>query len=67
MMFESPKSLTAVIHIRFQEPTGKPPIEEEIEILNRMMDDADELDPELSEILVQFADYINKASPGRKC
>jgi len=66
-MFESPKSLTAVIHIRFKEPTGKPPTEEEIEILNRMMDDANELDPELSEILVQFADYLNKASSGRKC
>jgi len=65
-MFEPPESLTAVIHIRFQEPTGKPPTEEEIEILNRMMDEADELDPELSEILVQFADYLNKASSGQK-
>ena len=66
-MFEPPKSLTAVIHIRFQEPTSKPPAEEELEILNRMMDDANELDPELSEILVQFADYLNKDSSGRKC
>ena len=67
MMFESPKSLTAVIHIRFQELTSKPPTEEEKEILSRMMDDTDELDPELSEILVQFADYLNKDSSGRKC
>ncbi len=65
-MFESPKSLTAVIYIRFQEPTGKPPNEEEKEILSRMMDEADELDPELNEILVQFADYLNKDSSGRK-
>ena len=66
-MFESPKSLTAVIHIRFQEPTGKPPTVEEKEILSRMMDEADELDPELNEILVKFADYLNKDSSGRKC
>jgi len=65
-MFELPKSLTAVIHIRFQEPISKPPTEKEIEILNRMMDKSDELDPELSEILVQFADYLNKAYSGRK-
>ena len=65
-MFEPPESLTAVVHIRFQEPTSKPPTVEEKEILSRMTGEADELDPELSEILVQFADYINKASPGRK-
>ena len=65
-MFEPPESLTAVIHIRFQEPTGKPPTKEEIEMLNRMIDQVNELDPDLKEVLVQFADYLNRASSGQK-
>lgn len=63
VMFQSPKSLTAVVHVRFQyeEPTSKSPSESEVEILSRLMDQASELEPSLQEILVQFAEHLKKA------
>ena len=61
-----PKSMTAVVHVRFQEPTGKPPAEEEIELLNRVMGQDYELDPELKKVLDQFANHLNKTCSDRK-
>jgi len=63
VMFQSPKSLTAVVHVRFhyEEPTSKSPSESEVEILSRLMDQASELEPSLQEILVQFAEHLKKA------
>lgn len=61
---ESPKSLTALVHIRFHygEVPSKPPGKSEIEILAGLLDHASELDPTLQELLVKFADYIKKTS-----
>ena len=56
----SPKSMTAVVHVRFQEPAGKPPADEEIELLNRVMSQNYELDPKLKEVLDRFADHLNR-------
>jgi hypothetical protein len=61
---KSPKSLTALVHVKFNyeelrsEPLGK----SEIEILAGLLDHASELDPALQELLVKFADYIKKTS-----
>ena len=62
VMFQSPKSLTAVVHVRFsyEEPTSKSPSESEVEILSRLMDQSSELEPSLQEILVQFAEHLKK-------
>ncbi len=62
MMLERPKSLTAVVHVNFKysESESKKISESEIEILNRVLDKASELTPDMQEILVKFAEYMNK-------
>lgn len=67
-MMQTPKSLTATVHIRFHydETKSKPPSEGEIELLNRLMDQATELEPKLQELLVKFADYIKEISSEEK-
>jgi len=61
-MIESPKSLTAIVHIRFhyKEQETKPVGEGEIEIMSRILDRTSELSPELQEMVVNFTDYLNK-------
>ena len=61
-MIESPKSLTAVVHVRFhyKELETKPIGEGEIEIMSRILDRTSELPPELQEMVVKFTDYLNK-------
>ncbi len=67
MMIETPKSLTAIVHMRFhyEELKSKLPSEGEIEILAKLMDQASELDPDLQEILIKFASHLKKTeAPG---
>ena len=61
-MLEAPKSLTAVIHVRFnyKESEAKPVSEGETQILSRILDQASELSTDKQELLVKFADYINQ-------
>lgn len=70
-MFEAPKSLTAVVHVRFhyQEPEGKVG-GSEVELMDRVMDRVSELPPELQELVVKFTDYLkelkgNGQDPGK--
>lgn len=60
-MLESPKSLTATIHVKFhyKEPEAEPIREGQAEIMNRILDRTSELDPELQELVVKFASYLN--------
>jgi len=60
---EAPKSLTAVVHVRFhyEEPAPKPPSRGEIEVLDSMLRCASDLDPSLQELLVKFADHIKRS------
>lgn len=60
-MLETPKSLTAVVHVMFnyKEPEAKPPSEGETQIMGRILDHASELSTDEQELLVKFADYIN--------
>lgn len=61
-MMETPKSLTAIVHMRFhyEESKSKLPSEGEIEILAKLMDRASELDPSFQEILIKFASHLKK-------
>jgi len=60
-MFESPQSLTANVHVRFnyKEPKSAPVTANDVEMLNKVLDKADELSPDHRELLVKFADYIS--------
>ena len=60
-MIKSPKSLTAIIDIKFhyKEPETKPVDQGEIEILAKIFDQGWELEPKKQEILVKFANYLN--------
>lgn len=61
MIFESPRSLTATIHVRFNysEPAAEPVTAMDVEIVNKILDQASELSPEHRELLAKFAEYIN--------
>jgi len=60
-MFESPKSLTATVHVRFKyiESESEPVTIGDVEILNKVLDRASELSPDHRELLIKFAEYIN--------
>lgn len=60
-MFESPRSLTAVIHVRFhyKEADGKGGSEGGVALMDKILEQASELPPELQEVVVKFADYLN--------
>lgn len=62
MDIETPRSLTAIVHVKFnyQEPKAQPVTEGEIELLSRILDQASECSPEQQELLVKFADYLRK-------
>ena len=61
-MIDTPKSLTAVVHVRFnyQESAVKTPDSKEIEILSNILDQASSLPPEMQEVMIKFADYLGK-------
>lgn len=61
-MFESPKSLTATIYVRFhyKETETKPLTESETAMINSILDKASLLPPNQQEILIKFADYLNQ-------
>jgi len=60
-MFESPQSLTANVHVRFnyKEPKSAPVTASDVEMLNKILDKASGLSPDHRELLVKFAEYIN--------
>ncbi|MBA7571320.1 hypothetical protein ES708_13079 [subsurface metagenome] len=61
-MIQAPKSLTAVVHVKFHyegaEP--KPVSERDVEMVSQILDKASGLKPELQELLVKFADHLNQ-------
>jgi len=67
-MMQSPKSLTAVVYVRFnyEEARIEPPGKGDVEMLNNLMDRASALDPQFQEILVKFGDYLRKAGEPKK-
>ena len=59
-MIQSPKSLTATIHIRFhyKDPESDPVTEGETTMIDKLLDQAGDLDPELQDLLIKFASYL---------
>jgi len=61
-MIKSPKSLTATIHVRFNYDGSESKVisgEGPTEIIGRILDQAADMEPEMQELLVRFADYLN--------
>jgi len=60
-MFESPKSLTATVYVRFhyKEPESK--VEEgELQLINTVLDQASDMSPDLRELLLKFVEYLSR-------
>jgi len=64
MELSLPSSLTAIVHMRFRyDEKGRKLVgEAEIQLLDELLGRAGNLDPELQEMLVKFAEYMNKGS-----
>lgn len=68
-MIETPKSLTAIIHVKFnyEQSAAKTPDAKDIELLSNILDQTSNLAPEMQEIIAKFADYLgtlnNRAEP----
>lgn len=58
---KTPKSLTATIHVQFHydEEEPKQASESEVELVNKILDRTSELEPDLQEIILKFADYLS--------
>ena len=63
-MIQSPKSLTATIHVRFhyRDPESEPVTEGETQIIDKLLSHAGDLAPELQELLIKFASYLREQS-----
>jgi len=59
-MIKSPKSLTAIVHVKFhyEEEEPRPVSEHEIEMMGRIMSRASEMEPDLQGLMAKFADYL---------
>jgi len=66
-MVNLPSSLTAVVHMRFHFDEHKKRLvgEAEIQVLDELLGRAGDLEPELQEMLVKFADYVSMSSTKR--
>jgi len=65
-MMELPKALTALVHVIFHY-RGLPseePSKSEIELLDSLLERASELDPEMQEMLIKFADHVRRSTQG---
>ncbi len=61
-MMEAPKSLTAIVHVRFHYEDKKYTEPGRAELLSKVMERASELKPELQQMLVDFASHVDKVS-----
>lgn len=59
-MFESPKSLTATIYVRFHYKEPEPKVEEgEVQLVDTILNRASDMSPEFREILLKFVEYLS--------
>jgi len=63
-MFESPKSLTATIYVRFhyKEPETEAAGQGTTKTIARILDQATGMDPKLTDLLIKFSNYLNEQS-----
>jgi len=60
-MIESPKSLTAVVHVRFHYGEAETKSTERgVEALSKLFDQTSKLSPEHQELLVKFANHLKE-------
>ncbi len=59
---ETPKSLTAIVHVKFHYDDNRSTEPRRAELLSRMLEHAVELKPELQQMLVDFASHMDKVS-----
>lgn len=66
-MIQSPKSLTATVHVRFHyaEPETKPLSEGETQMIADLLEHVTDLEPELQEILIKFASHLKTSATGK--
>ena len=66
-MIESPKSLTAVVHVKFhyEDAEDKPISEQDIELVSQILTKAAGMKPEEQSLLVRFADYLVQFKDGQ--
>jgi len=64
MELRLPTSMTALINLKFHydEETGKLSGEVDLQLLDELIGEAKDLQPDLQEILIRFAQSINKTS-----
>jgi len=60
MRSKSPTSLTATIHVSFDyhEPEPKTGSQDDIDLLNRIFDQASNLPDDMQQVLIRFARYL---------
>ena len=67
-MIEALKSLTAIVHVRFnykeKEASAGRGIQGEVELMAKVLDHASELAPEMQKIMVKFANYLGDLTGG---
>ena len=63
-MIQGPKSLTATVHVRFHyaEPEVKTAVEGQTQMIAKLLEHTTDLDPELQELLIKFANYLKGIS-----
>ncbi len=59
---ELPKSLTAIVHVRFHYEDRKNSELSRAELLSKVLERASELNPELQSMLVDFANHVDRVS-----
>jgi len=66
MEFRLPTSMTALINVRFHYDEENKQLvgEMELRLLDELMEKAEGLNPDLQEILVKFAQTLNKTAKG---
>jgi len=64
---ESPKSLTAVVHVRFnyKEHQDSKIVKSDLEVMSKILDQAAEMPAEHQELMVKFADYLKGISENK--
>lgn len=66
-MMESPRSLTAVIHVKFNYKERQNPkvVKSDLEVMSKILDQAAEMPLDHQELLAKFADYLKKLSENK--
>jgi len=59
---EAPKSLTAIVHVKFHYEDNRSTEPRRVELLSKMLEHAADLKPELQQMLLDFASHMHKVS-----